>query len=63
MILHPRSQMLVVGKNEVCADRYGQNPVIGLNNEDLSHEAVEIAERGLLGSLDVVFVDIHGCRE
>ena len=62
VILHPARCSFVIRQDEVCADGDDEDPVVGLDHEDLRHEAVEAAEAALLRSADVSPVDVHGCR-
>jgi hypothetical protein len=51
--------MFVVGENEVCADCNDENPIVGLDDEDLGDVPVDAAEQGLFGSSDPSSTDIH----
>jgi len=58
--LDPRRRLLVIGEDEVGADGDGQDPIVGLQDEQLRHEAVEAAKPGLLGSPDPAPADVEG---
>ena len=62
MVLHPARRPLVICQDKVGAYGDDENPVVGLNDKDLCHEAVEAAEALLFGSADEAPVDIHGRR-
>lgn len=53
----------MVREHKVCADGNDQHPVVGLDDEDLGHEAVEGAELSLLGRPDPPPTDVQGGRQ
>lgn len=59
MVLNPRRLSLVASKDEICANGNSENPIVGLYNEELRHEAVVATEGGILGCTDKSTGYIH----
>lgn len=53
----------MVCEHEVGAHSNDQNPVVGLDDKHLGHEAIEGAELGLLGRPDPPATHVHGGRD
>lgn len=61
VVLHPAGSLSLASQDEERANGDVEDPIVGLNDEYLSHEAIELTKVGLFWIIDKSAAKIHRC--